>query len=1092
MPAHNSDETVSTTSTTTPAATSLVLDEWVSATADTTLRSPVVAGQPSRTALGEDLDVNIGWDRFEKLMLAVCKSHLGLYGIRFRRYGTQGQVQHGIDLAGRQADGSYVVVQCKDYRAFTATNLKDAVSVFARGRRPFGASRLIVATSAATESTQLADELAALQGQYRDLDIDLWGAEQLNDLLRYHADIVARFWTRETADVFCTGAPLPGVPTPPADLQEQADRILLGPVNTDDILPILKLAQSKAVDAPAEAAQHFGEVAIRLEQAGFRGHAAIQRYKQLEAMEAAGQFERASSLAAELAVEALHRAERYEPRRLAGTLERLNSRTTDSEAGKASSALNLQLINAAVAAACRPVGQPDGLLAALKTDQARAFRHYPSLVLLLAEDLFATAPDQLAHISSLIDDAIAQATTREHEDEWDCLLRLRLVKAEYDASERMTLRRQARQRRVSARERSLINAREARRYCFEGRNEEALEAWRDAVNDAILARLTDDAADWLYAIRQLNFRYGPLPVDVNDEHRLAQALRSTGTGRFLKRAGEPRAQSMAALVRSEPIEAVLSSRRWLIDSIVSGSWTAETEALEFLADRYAENAEPSTASLLYQRAGAKKKLASLASAAKDEALPVGPLENEPWWVINARCAMISAQADLVPDSLAAQHLQVLIDLAIRVRDGEIPDSPLHDLKVESVKAMCELAARGTSEQAREVLELLSSDVPREPGHHRFTDDQHAAMCVQVAISHPSLATACLTRLFDLAEAGANRALELMASDEVVAFLATSAEASRQPGNIKPLEDQPRHTLLNRVLHLAEGDHHYAVDLLLFAASPDHPLAQMKAEDAKARILERTDPQPGLAGIGTRLVPDSYLVSRLPAPDRQACAERMLEIASNPADLATNRQQALQGLANVAAELSATSKSAIFAAARDFVDGNKDGGALEEFHGTPHPLSSLRVDLGSGSLKGHGVILAASSATSAEEQDWTRDQAVSLLRSDDSSEVFNAARALWGLPASTTTNVDAKLLITHKAAVVRQVAAMLAMRDPERYRETLAALAKDMDHHLRITLAKAVVRAVPRQSWLEELLARLSSDARHSVRAAAASETDAGG
>jgi hypothetical protein len=1021
-------------------------------------------------------------------MLAVCKSHLGLYGIRFRRYGTQGQVQHGIDLAGRQADGSYVVVQCKDYRTFTAGNLRDAISVFAEGRRPFGASRLIVATSAATESTQLADQLGALQDQYSDIDIELWGAEQINEVLRYHADIVARFWTRETADVFCTGAPLPGVPTPPVDLQEQADRILLGPINTFDVLPILKLAQSKLLEAPVEAAQHFGEVAARLEQAGFRGHAAIQRYKQLEAMEAAGLIERASALAAELAVEALQRGERYEPRRLAGTLERLNSRTTASEAGHASSALYSQLINAAVAAACRPVGQPDGLLAALKTDQARAFRHYPSLVLLLAEDLLATAPDQLPEISRLIDDAIAQATTREHTDDWDCLLRLRLVKAEYHASERVTLRRQARQRRVSARERSLINAREARRYCFEGRSEEALEAWRDAVNDAILARLTDDAADWLYSIRQLNFRYGPLPVDINDEHRLAQALRSTGTGRFLKRAGEPRAQSMAALVRKEPIDAVLSSRRWLIDSIVSGSWTAETEALEFLADLYAENAEASTASLLYQRAGAKKKLASLASAAKDEALPVGPLKNEPWWVINARCAMISAQADLMPDSLAAQHVQVLLDLAIRVRAGELPDSPLHDLKVESVKAICGLAARGTPEQARQVLDLLAPDVPREPGHHRFTDDQHAAMCVQVAVCHPTLAMASLTRLFDLAEAGVNKALDLLASDPVVAFLTPSTGASRQSGKVGLLENQQREALQKRVLHLAGGNHHGA-DLLLFSASPDHPLAQRKAEEARDRILRRPDPQPGIAGIETRLVPDSYLVGRLPEPDRQNCADKLLEIASNPAEVSTNRQEALQGLANLASELPTASKSAIFAAARDFVNGNNDGGPLEEFHGTPHPLSSFRVNLGSGSLKGLGVNLTAASATRAEEQDWTRDQAVTLLRSDDSSEVFNAARALWALPASTNTNVDAKLLITHKATVVRQLAAMLAMREPERYRETLAALTSDTDHHVRITLAEGVVRLTPRQPWLEDLLAQLRSDPRHSVRTAAVSSPD---
>jgi hypothetical protein len=35
------------------------------------------------------------------------------------------------------------------------------------------------------------------------------------------------------------------------------------------------------------------------------------------------------------------------------------------------------------------------------------------------------------------------------------------------------------------------------------------KSWRDAVNGAIYAGLTDTAADWLYAIRNLNVKHGP-------------------------------------------------------------------------------------------------------------------------------------------------------------------------------------------------------------------------------------------------------------------------------------------------------------------------------------------------------------------------------------------------------------------------------------------------------------------------------------------------------------------------------------------------------------------------------------------------------
>lgn len=75
--------------------------------------------------------------------------------------------------------------------------------------------------------------------------------------------------------------------------------------------------------------------------------------------------------------------------------------------------------------------------------------------------------------------------------------------AEYDQHERRELLKAARRHVVPGTQGALISAREARRCCLEGRAEEALEAWRDAVHDAIHAGLSDDAASWLYAIRSL-------------------------------------------------------------------------------------------------------------------------------------------------------------------------------------------------------------------------------------------------------------------------------------------------------------------------------------------------------------------------------------------------------------------------------------------------------------------------------------------------------------------------------------------------------------------------------------------------------------
>jgi predicted helicase len=77
----------------------------------------------------------------------VAQGVLGFSQVRFRRYGVSGQSQHGIDLAGRCSDGTYTVVQCKEYDIFTVADLRAAVKKFTNGERPFGSQHLIVAVS---------------------------------------------------------------------------------------------------------------------------------------------------------------------------------------------------------------------------------------------------------------------------------------------------------------------------------------------------------------------------------------------------------------------------------------------------------------------------------------------------------------------------------------------------------------------------------------------------------------------------------------------------------------------------------------------------------------------------------------------------------------------------------------------------------------------------------------------------------------------------------------------------------------------------------------------------------------------------------
>ena len=305
-------------------AASIIGDSaWRSISADPILSRPPAPGSPGNVPPGDNLRLDIGWDRFEQLLVFVAQGVLGLNRVRFRRYGVSGQAQHGIDLAGRSPDGVYVVVQCKEYDTFTPADLRAAVEKFAQGKRPFAAKHLIVAVSTVARTTQLEDELAALQDESIDLDIEMWGAEQINDILRERADIVSRFWTRETAETFCTGAPLPGVAAPPPNWVRVADQILLSPLGVDGLDDQLADAERLRTTDPAAAADAYQQLADTLATDGFAGHSRVIRRKQLDALAEAGEIDGVAALTAQLAATALHEADTDQAQELSRRLDAL-------------------------------------------------------------------------------------------------------------------------------------------------------------------------------------------------------------------------------------------------------------------------------------------------------------------------------------------------------------------------------------------------------------------------------------------------------------------------------------------------------------------------------------------------------------------------------------------------------------------------------------------------------------------------------------------------------------------------------------------------------------------------------------------------
>jgi hypothetical protein len=1116
---------------------------WRPVFEDPVLSRPPTPGGPGNVPIGGDLDLGIGWDRFEQLMAFVARGFLGLNQVRFRRYGVAGQAQHGIDLAGRHADGSYTVVQCKEYDEFTPADLRKAVTTFAEGARPFGARHLIIAISVVTRATQVEHELATLQDQHPDLDIELWGAEQINDVLRKRADIVAHFWTRETAETFCTGAPLPGVAAPPPDWTRVADQVLLTPLGMDGLDEQLAEADRVRAGQPLAAAEMYARLADRLDADRYTGHAHVMRRRQLDALAAAGEVDARAALAAQLAATALHEGHVHLARSLSHILDpRAPQQPPTSVAGpgstgsparsggppSAATVRHAELISAAVTAATHQLADSSALITALRRAPADLDppEYQPLLVLLAAEltyaDTIITSSDQptgtdggrtaaapvvsgLADLDDLISAALNRvASAPPSAQTKDATVRLQMVRAVYDATARAQLLTAARQRRIERHHAALVLAAQARREAIDGSAEDAVEHWRQAVEHAIHDGHTDDAAGWLYAVRAVNAMYGPWTDRIDEEHMLAQALPKTGTGRLVRRTRDPENDARRQALDGHPIEAIRSARRWLADCVVIGDWADEEAAAELLGDLYAGNKEPDRAANCYQWAGATKKATVLADAVGDHVLPRAPVGSGPWWQRSASLAIAAAQHDLIDDPSAAALLRDLIDLVTRGRTGELVDNPARALTERATKTMLMFGDRGSSQEAQAVLDLLATDVARATNHYYPHDEQHVQACLAIAAHHAELAWPALVRLFDLAEAGAHDALRALHSPSIRDLLDEPTSSGTSPVDAPPpaLTGQQRQTLRDRLRAMAEAGEYNAALAAAMLGDTDADVIQ-QAVAARDRLLDRPDPDGHSHAFGTTMVPDSYLVTVLGPADQQACLDKTLAVAEDRREAASNRQDALTAAANLVQAQPDGIKAGVHARSRAFVTGDHDGSALDDETTNPHPLSSFKVDFGSPSLRAHGLRLAQGSAVGDDDLAWVRDQAMVLLSADDRQLVRESAQVLSRLGVEVIRGLEVTFLVGHPDRVVRELAAFVGATAPLRYAQILPVLARDPDWTVRVQLALGLhaylqsnhdAASEPERSdgdlerarvIAEDMLTTLSGDARHRVRRAAA-------
>jgi hypothetical protein len=958
---------------------------------DDPLRAPPAGPQPLLLDPRPDLLPihELTPEDFERLLLKVVEEVEGLREVRL--YGLPGQRQDGLDGVGFDSAGRPVGFQAKRYRVFAVRDFADAVDAYTGGRRPIGVVRLLIGVATEVRRTEILDELAAQRANHPELEIELYDRRRLSDLLWYRPDIVRRFFGDAAAERFCLSprAQAASATGPPLAAVALADAVMRGPVEAAGMAEVLAHADRECDKHPEEAADAYLRVEGALEERGFVSHAFLVRQRRAAALRAAGRLDESARLLADSVWLYLDRGDVDEARIALHQFNKLMGPQQPAVA-KPSGTPSLvsgqtQLLHRALEASITLVQDPIDRMSSLGgvVDELIAARHsYAGRVAALFAET-ALAAEQEGEITGR-GPALRELSIRlANGSEEDKLLsvRLRLCLADTDGDWTGLLD-AARRRQLPNDQVALVLARHARSRAWLADPQGAEDGWREAIERGCLTGLHEDAADWLYAQRDLHIRYGPITESLEEPHHLAQALRAAGSpGQLIDQRRNPREVGLDRLLDNKLPGAADALRRYLRISVVVGRWTAELDAHELLGELFDRADEPELALLHLIRAGVDKQAREVAKAAGERYIDVTEqLMRSAPWERTVAYQVIAEQGDLVPDEQAPGILDRALDEIDAVLAGRAQD-PVHfgpGVYKAAHQAIAALAERTSYAQARRILEHLEPLVCRGPDQYRRTDDEHIAILVAVVTAHPPLQKAALEQLLGLLSGGdylANRVL-------------TRAQQLLQ---------EHRAAVLPRLQDLAAGGCPAAARALGLLGCHDEEQRD-RGRQALSRWTAPREYQLGMTSFGTNAIEDSLLVAALPAADRATFAARMLILAVDPEEPGWNRREFLDAATNIVGDLDRSQRPLLLEQAIAIAQGNfPPSKADEDRQQTDHPLSRFRISVGGGDLRPIALQVAARVASTPQDAHAVQAVALELLRQSDATATHQVAVALSFLP-----------------------------------------------------------------------------------------------
>jgi hypothetical protein len=982
------------------------------------------------------------WDSFERLVLCMARLLDGANDVR--RYGVSGQAQNGVDVVGFFGDKTPTVYQARRWRRFGAADLDVAVTEYATGPRPFNAGRIVVAVASEARKTSVITKLAELRETHSEIEIELWDRGYISEQLRDKPDVVTTFFGPATAQSFCSAgrreAARSGGPV-------SADAILRGPIAHLGLQSELARAESAVNERPVEAAAAFAAIADRLELSPFAGHAVRVREQQARALRDAGRAAEAARILLQLGWRLLDAGDPFAAQRQVQEIVGAGDAVPDN-LSRAAAALS-----AAAGIRYEHAVTLDHLAAAFD-ELEEGDPHRSDAAVVVAEEAVAARRPEIVRSRHRTLERLAEQQASGGPDQ---LVEARLRTCLADCCGGWDSLATGARQRFSPRVTAWILARHARYLALTLRPELSVERWQDAAERACAEGMYDDAADWLYALRAVKVQYGSFDRGINDVHRLAQALRSSGGGTLLPQPYSARERALSLLLDGRWPDALEALGRYLWRATAGADWSGEIEAHEQLGDLFARTGRPDEAVQHFIRGGNGKKLEALAADLPDAALTLSTgLLSEAPWERTAAYIFVTAVADLLVDGDAAAWATVA------VRDVVVASPQSFVLlggepKLAAFKALGELSSLIDEQEAEMVLRLGDLLVQREPNTYRHTDEAQVLATMGIARAHLPLRKGALEQL-----------LQALLVDQRMANLVLSQGQDL-------LRADP--ALVERILAAAAGEGNINAALALMLAGADmNSAVALARERFEAALAPRVHEQ-GTQSFGTGLPATAPLMTLLDEAERVAFGRSMLALACDSEEPALNRREALFAVLPIAKHLPDGARDEFFDKSLAFARGIHDAGeGAELFPGAMDPLSRFRANLGPASLKPDGLQVAACLARTPEQFREVESEAKELLAEADERTCNAIAQALSFIGPSALS-IDIGLFSAHPSPWIRALAAFSWAQQADPDAAVGQRLARDASRHVRSALLTGAKGGPAHQEVWEVL----TSDPRRSIR-----------